>query len=96
MDKFYIAGDDGNTMEVPCQQFYLNPKQQFLAVGTHMIDRLDISSLPDIEITHIGKLSDQNSIFFHMVLNSLRKQGWDLEKYPDPEIVMLTDKRILN
>lgn len=92
-----IKDPKGTVHQVEFRQFVLNRYQQFACLG---FDRgkipIAVEPITGIDYTFIGKLSEQGTIFHQQVINSLLKDDWDFEKYPNPEILLITDKRVAN
>lgn len=99
MDIFQVKNEDGTMENVPCVQFEISKIQQIMVIAVDFERRKDIKVMggfPDIDTQLIGKLEQQNTILEIQITNSLAKYQWDFEKYPNPEIILITDKRILN
>src|SRR5688572_10652741 len=99
MDILEFKLNDGTIEKVPCLQFQISVHQQIMVMGTDFNDRKSMliqGGAPGVEAEAIGKLEDQNTLFEIMITNSLKKYDWNLQAYPNPEVILLTDKRILN
>ena len=90
-----IRNTDGTMEEVPACQFVLNRKQQFMVIGVDFSTAgYTAESIPDVQVDIAGKLSDQSTIFQLQIKNSLVNSKWNFTKYPDPQIVIMTDNRV--
>lgn len=49
---------------------------------------------PEVKMSTPGKLSDEplERDLIQRIQESLRKDGWDFEKYPNPELILITQK----
>ena len=92
--SYFVLTVDNKQIKIPMQQYTLNENQQFVVIA------LDFDIYPDafefgvtdgVKTESIGKLSEQSFFFSAMTLNSLQRDNWDFTKYPDPEILLLTD-----
>lgn len=80
----------GSDITIPFCQYQINDRQQFVVLAINFDKQ--IFSLGDhdgIEYTRMGKLNEQSTIFELQVINSLRIDQWDFDKYPNPEIVLI-------
>jgi hypothetical protein len=99
MDIFRVHNENGTMTDVPCCQFGISQTQQIMIIGTDLIERERIkveTGAPGVEAQPIGTLEEQNVIFEIQLTNSLKLENWDFQQYPNPEIILITDNRILN
>jgi hypothetical protein len=97
MDFKEVLLPNGVKVTMPYMQFKLDESREFLALAIDLRDfggndlKLDF---PDyIRVEKIGKLHEQGVINMHRIQDTLGKLGWNYILYPDPEIILLTDKR---
>ena len=84
-----LAG--GEIIAVPFRQYTLNDDQQFVVIGINNPSHQVQGGITDgVESTVMGALSEQNFIFEARTKNTLANDEWDFEKYPDPQIILLT------
>ena len=98
ISELTFADKDGILHVVPMAHMNTGPNTQVVAIGAKMEDfpNQEFASIPGVEALPIGKLSDWTGLSGIIFRNSLIKFGWEFALYPDPELVQLTDNRILN
>ena len=96
MEMLTIPHTSGKETIVPYCQFVLNEDQQFACIAIDFDKYGGWKSFfcenEYVEYAYRGKLSQQGGIFESQVINSLKVEGWDFEKNPDPEIIIITKK----
>ncbi|MDJ1502738.1 hypothetical protein [Xanthocytophaga agilis] len=98
MQTLPIYNESGQIIHnVPFRQYILNHTQQFAVVALE-IDKLGglekiLELVPGIEYIHMGKLDDLEMELGVQVIHTLIEDLWDFEKYHNPDIVLITDKR---
>lgn len=80
--------------EVPIAQFVLNEKQQIAIVGidfdAHGGYKAFHKDREGVQGSHMGKLEDLSFIVQNHAVNSLHNVEWDFDRWPNPEVVLLT------
>lgn len=77
-------------LKIPYRQYQMNEERQFAVIAIDFSDGIELGNYDGIEYLQMGKLEDQHVIFQSQVFNSLRIDEWDFEKFPNPEIVLIT------
>lgn len=77
-------------INVPYRQYQLNDEQQFAVIAIDFKDGIELGEHEGINYDQIGKLEEQGFIFQQQIHNSLLSESWDFEKYPNPEVVLIT------
>lgn len=97
VDYMPIQRKEGELIHVAFLQFVLNHYQQFVCLGINFDDYPDgfvfNEGFPHVKVELVGKLSEQGMINMNRIQQSLFENGWDYERYPDPEILLLTDMK---
>lgn len=77
---------------IPCIQFKLDSVNSVAVFGMDFTDQEGTIELASVQITSemLGKLSEVQKDLQDKVIQSLRIQGWDFLKYPNPELILLT------
>lgn len=88
--------EDGKEKRYPHCMFTLSSTQRYSVIGVdfheHHIEINPGESTRGITYSPLGKLSEQTATFQVQIQNTLIAQGWNFEEYPDPEIVLITEK----
>lgn len=97
MNKIEITEtDSGKVIQAPVALYRLNGGELFLVVGadfSHCRNRISFNSgSPNLEANQLGKLSEQGYINVDRIRFTLLNNGWNWQKFPDPEIVLIRDK----
>ena len=83
----------GTTHKIEYRLYEMNEKQQFAVLG---INRntipIEAEEVPGYDYTFLGKLDQQDAIFQQRTRNSLQCQGWDFDRWSNPEILLITKK----
>ena len=81
---------DQGLIKVPYRQYELNEGQQFVVIAIDFSEGIELGEHEGIKYDQMGKLREQNFIFNQQVINSLVREEWDFDSYPNPEIVLIT------
>lgn len=92
----YIAfrHKDGRNMNVPMSLYRLNSRNEMFVViaadfGNNYEEIEIITDFDNLQFSFAGKLNEQDYINKNRIMATLLSDGWDWQKYPDPEIVLL-------
>jgi hypothetical protein len=98
MDVFFVKEENGDVTEVPCCQFTISPFKDIMVMGTEFNDRasMQVNSTGHMDTRLAGKLEEQAQTVQVAIVEALAKIHWDFKVYPNPEIIIITDKRFSN
>ena len=85
----------GQVIYIELRQFILNENQQLAIMG---LDRNDIpiemKKVKNVDFEWLGKLAEIASPFCIQIETGLKRQDWNFETYPNPEILLITIKSV--
>lgn len=90
-----VHSTDGSMSITTAQvSFQINDKQSIAVIGMpdDSYPELDEESQPDFEYMRLGKFEEQGFPMNRIIINSLNIELWDWDKYPNPEIILITKK----
>lgn len=92
--KLNLLTDDGEVFEeIPEVQFQIDRRYQVAVVGFDFEGHGGFEEFyeqqPGWLSEHIGKLSEVKFSSQNCLINSLYAAGWDFERYPDPDLVLI-------
>lgn len=95
--EYYVKGSDsGNSpgRNVPLVFYDLNEKQQVVIFGMDFdAESIQIENDdPTKDYQRMGKLESLSVIFSAQLTNSLVRDNWDFDKYPNPEVMIIMDR----
>lgn len=77
-------------LKIPYRQYVLNQKQQFVVIAVDFSEGVELTEHTGIKYDQMGRLKEQSFLFERQIINSLIREEWDFDNYPNPEIVLIT------
>lgn len=73
---------------LPCAQYQINDDTLVCVVGTEQEPDGDPDGEGVVDWKYLGHLEEQNLIFQIQIKNSLLRDNWNFEAYPNPLVIL--------
>jgi len=87
----------GQVIYIELRQFILNENQQLAVMGFDREEMpIEMQKVKNVDFEWLGKLAGIASPFCVQIETGLKRQDWNFETYPNPEILLITIKSVNN